>query len=295
MRTKIRAFLELMRPANVITALTDVLAGLAIVEFTFGTLDYQFWPVLFLGISTMCLYAGGVVFNDIFDQELDSTERPERALPSGRIRRMEALFGGIVLLALGIFFAFWQSRLSGIISIVITLLALFYDYKGKHMRIFGPINMGLCRAYNLMLGMSVYELGVLEHYYLILIPLIYIAAITLVSRGEVHGSRPITLWFGAMLFLVVHVSQLFVGYRMGKLIYMFPFVLTHAYLIFAKLTKAIKNPIGPNIGQTVKTGVLTLILMNAAWVAVSEQYYMAFATLALLPISMWVGKKFAVS
>jgi 1,4-dihydroxy-2-naphthoate octaprenyltransferase len=69
MRIKIRAFLELMRPANVITALTDVLAGMAIVGFTFGTIDYQFWPVIFLGISTMCLYAGGVVFNDIFDHE----------------------------------------------------------------------------------------------------------------------------------------------------------------------------------------------------------------------------------
>ena len=68
MRIKFRAFLELMRPANVITALTDILAGMAIVGFTFGTLDYQFWPVVFLGISTMCLYAGGVVFNDVFDQ-----------------------------------------------------------------------------------------------------------------------------------------------------------------------------------------------------------------------------------
>jgi putative aldouronate transport system permease protein len=46
------------------------------------------------------------------------------------------------------------------------------------MRIFGPINMGFCRAFNLLLGMSVYELGVLEHFPVIAIPLIYIAAIT---------------------------------------------------------------------------------------------------------------------
>jgi 4-hydroxybenzoate polyprenyltransferase len=177
----------------------------------------------------------------------------------------------------------------------VTLHALFYDFKGKHMRIFGPINMGLCRAFNLMLGMSVYELGVLEHFYLIVIPLIYIAAITLVSRGEVHGSQSAPLWFAAILFIFVHASQIAVGYQAGKLVYMLPFVLIHVYLIFTKLIPAIKKPIGPNIGQTVKTGVLTLILMNAAWVSLSEQYYMAFVTLALLPISMWVGKKFAVS
>jgi 4-hydroxybenzoate polyprenyltransferase len=295
MRIKLRAFLELMRPANVITALTDILAGMAIVGFTFGTIEYQFLPVIFLGISTMCLYAGGVVFNDVFDHELDILERPERALPSGRIQRAEAIFGGIVLISLGIFFAFWQSRLSGIVAIIITILALFYDYKGKHMRFFGPINMGLCRAFNLMLGMSVYELGVLEHFYLILIPLIYIAAITLVSRGEVHGSQSAPLWFAAVLFIFVHMSQLVIAYQAGKLIFILPFVLVHAYLIFSKLIVAIKKPIGPNIGQTVKTGVLTLILMNAAWVSLCEQYYMAFVTLALLPISMWVGKKFAVS
>lgn len=290
--SKIRAFAELTRPANVVTALSDIMAGLAIVGFVFGLLDYQFYPALFLGISSMCLYAGGVVFNDVFDHELDSIERPERALPSGRINRSEAIFGGILLLSLGIFLAFWQSRLSGIVAIFITLFALFYDWKGKHMRIFGPINMGLCRAFNLLLGMSVYELGVLEHFPVIAIPLIYIAAITLVSRGEVHGGKAITLYFAGFLFLVVHASQLFFA---EKIEFAFIFVLAHFILIFRKLRITIENPVGKNIGLTVKTGVLTLILMNAAWVASSGQWIVALFVLALLPVSLGLAKKFAVT
>lgn len=290
--SKIRAFAELTRPANVVTALSDIMAGLAIVGFIFGQLDYQFYPALFLGISSMCLYAGGVVFNDVFDHELDRTERPERALPSGRIKRSEAIFGGILLLALGIFLAFWQSRLSGIVAIFITSLALFYDWKGKHMRIFGPINMGLCRAFNLLLGMSVYELGVLEHFPVIGIPLIYIAAITLVSRGEVHGGKTITLYFAGFLFLIVHASQLFFA---EKVEFALVFVLAHFILIFRKLRVAIENPMGKNIGLTVKTGVLTLILMNAAWVASSGQWIVALFVLALLPVSLGLAKKFAVT
>lgn len=290
--SKLRAFVELTRPANVVTALSDIIAGLAIVGFTFGSLDYQVYPALFLGLSSMCLYAGGVVFNDIFDHELDKTERPERALPSGRIKRSEAVTGGILLLALGIFLAFWQSRLSGIVAILITLLALFYDWKGKHMRIFGPINMGLCRAYNLLLGMSVYELGVLEHFPVILIPLIYIAAITLVSRGEVHGGKATTLYFAGFLFLLVHASQL---YFAEKIEFALVFVLVHFILIFRKLRIAIVEPIGKNIGLTVKTGVLTLILMNAAWVASSGQWIIALFVLALLPVSLGLAKKFAVT
>ncbi len=290
--SKLRAFAELTRPANVVTALSDIMAGLAIVGFTFGSLDYQFYPALFLGLSSMCLYAGGVVFNDIFDHELDATERPERALPSGRIKRSEAIFGGIILLALGIFLAFWQSRLSGIVAILITLLALFYDWKGKHMRIFGPINMGLCRAYNLLLGMSVYELGVLEHFPVILIPLIYIAAITLVSRGEVHGGKATTLYFAGFLFFLVHASQL---YFAVKIEFALVFVLAHFILIFRKLRIAIVEPTGKNIGLTVKTGVLTLLLMNAAWVASSGQWIIALFVLALLPVSLGLAKKFAVT
>ena len=290
--SKLRAFTELTRPANVVTALSDIMAGLAIVGFVFGRLDYQFYPALFLGLSSMCLYAGGVVFNDVFDHELDRTERPERALPSGRIKRSEAIIGGILLLALGIFLAFWQSRLSGIVAIFITLFALFYDWKGKHMRILGPIIMGMCRAFNLLLGMSVYELGVLEHFPIIAIPLIYIAAITLVSRGEVHGGKAITLYFAGFLFLVVHASQLFFA---EKIEFAFIFVLAHFILIFRKLRIAIENPVGKNIGLTVKTGVLTLILMNAAWVASSGQWIVALFVLALLPVSLGLAKKFAVT
>jgi 4-hydroxybenzoate polyprenyltransferase len=196
------------------------------------------------------------------------------------------------LLAFGIFLAFWQSRLSGIVAILITLLALFYDWKGKHMRIFGPINMGLCRAYNLLLGMSVYELGVLEHFPVILIPLIYIAAITLVSRGEVHGGKATTLYFAGFLFLLVHASQL---YFAEKIEFALVFVLAHFILIFRKLRIAIVEPIGKNIGLTVKTGVLTLILMNAAWVASSGQWIVALFVLALLPVSLGLAKKFAVT
>ena len=293
--SKVRAFLELMRPANVVTAFTDVAAGMAIVGYVFGKELNQVIPLLTLGCSSMALYAGGVVFNDIFDHELDRVERPERALPSGRMKRQEAIFGGIALLALGIFLAFWQSRLSGYLSILITILALFYDAKGKHMRIFGPINMGLCRAVNLGLGMSMYGVGFLEHGAMMLIPLIYIAAITLVSRGEVHGSHSSPLWFAAVLFLIVHASQIRAANVSGHLAIGLPFIFVHAYLVLSKLSIAIRDPKGPNIGKTVKMGVLTLILMNAAWVSLSGQWEMAILVLFLLPISIQLGKKFAVT
>lgn len=292
--SQIRAFLELTRPANVITALTDIMAGMAIVGFLFVWKDYSIQPLLLLGFSTMCLYAGGVVFNDVFDRALDSIERPERALPSGRISLQAAVAGGLFLLVLGILLAFKQSLLSGYVAVIITLLAIFYDWKGKHMTYFGPINMGLCRAFNLLLGMSVYELGVIEQGQWMILPLIYIAAITMVSRGEVHGSTPWPIAAAALFFLIIHAAQLSLAIKSEQWIAI-PFIILHITLIFKPLIKAYQNPIGPNIGKTVKAGVLSLIVMNAAWVSLSGQWMIALAVLALLPISMRVGKFFAVT
>jgi 4-hydroxybenzoate polyprenyltransferase len=292
---KLRAFLELTRPANVITALTDILAGMAIVGFTFGWKNYQISSLTFLCMSSMCLYAGGVVFNDIFDRNLDAIERPERALPSGRIGLKQAILGGILLLILGITLAFLQSRLSGIIASFIVVLVILYDKFSKHNAFFGPFNMGLCRAFNLMLGMSVYELEIIEFGELLVVPLIYIFAITLVSRGEVHGSRPWPLWIAGILFISVQLAQLNFALEHDKLVFILPFIGFHAYLLYVPLFKAIKHPIGPNIGKTVKAGVLSLIIMNAAWISTSDQWYLAILVVALLPLSIRLGKYFAVT
>jgi 4-hydroxybenzoate polyprenyltransferase len=61
------------------------------------------------------------------------------------------------------------------------------------------------------------------------------------------------------------------------------------------LTKAISNPIGPNIGKAVKAGVLALIVMDAAWVSISGNFVIALFVLILLPISIKLAKVFAVT
>src|SRR3954447_3256538 len=97
---KLRGYLGLMRPANIVTAISDILAGVAIAGYFSGnyTGDIGLVPVVLLALSTTGLYGGGVVFNDVFDAELDKIERPERPIPSGLIaKRGAALLGAILL------------------------------------------------------------------------------------------------------------------------------------------------------------------------------------------------------
>ena len=79
------AYLQLMRPANIITAWADILLGYAAAgAVTVGINDLDFVALGWLIIATTGLYLGVVVQHDVRDIQLDAVERPERPLPSGR-------------------------------------------------------------------------------------------------------------------------------------------------------------------------------------------------------------------
>lgn len=283
-----------MRPANIVTSVADVLAGIAISGYFLGA-GQEFLPVFLLCLSTIGLYGGGIVFNDVFDAELDKIERPERAIPSGAVSIGEATVLGIILLGIGLSAAFAFSVWSGMIAFLILVFALVYNRFGKHHSFIGPLNMGLCRGLNLLLGISILSLSLQSHYFLGLIPLIYIFSITMISQGEVHGSNRNKLYSGGFLYFVVIGSILYSAYMQQHLLYASFFLIAFAWMIFKPLFVAIKDPVGRNIGKAVKAGVISLILMDAAWASASGQIYFALLIAALLPLSLWLAKRFAVT
>lgn len=286
----LKPYLQLTRPANLVTAVADILAGMAIAQFTFS--DFSPIPLI---ISTLGLYGGGVIMNDVFDAKLDSVERPERPIPSGKVPLRSAAMMGISLLFFGILAAASYSFISGLIAITVALLTVIYNRFAKHHTVLGPVTMGMCRGGNLILGMSVIP-GSIEKWGLIaLLPIAYIGAITLISQDEVHGGKRRTLYVAAVLYLIVLTVQLFVSQTQGNLLLTIPFVLLHAWLIGRPLWNAIQNPVGPMIGKAVKAGVISLIVMNASWCMAFGLWPVALAVLLLLPLSMMLAKAFAVT
>ena len=287
-------FLRLMRPANIVTSVADVLAGIAISGY-FLNFEADYFPVLLLCISTIGLYGGGIVFNDVFDADLDKIERPERAIPSGAVKLNEAIFLGAFLLITGIVAALILSVLSGIIAFLIAFFALLYNRYSKHHSFLGPLNMGLCRGLNLILGISIITSALNEWYFLGMVPLIYIFSITMISRGEVHGSNRNKLYYGAFLYLTVISIMLYSSWIKGQVLIALFFIIPFAWMIFKPLFRAIKEPLGKNIGKAVKAGVISLILMDAAWAAVFGSPVAAICIAILLPVSLWLAKRFAVT
>jgi hypothetical protein len=117
----------------------------------------------------------------------------------------------------------------------------------------------------------------------------------MISRDEVHGGKKKTLYAAAFLYLIVLASISWLAYTNGQLPKASGFILLFAVMIFLPLSKAIKDPVAANIRQSVKAGVLAIILMNAAWAAAFGAADWALLILCLLPLSILLARMFAVT
>jgi len=117
----------------------------------------------------------------------------------------------------------------------------------------------------------------------------------MISRGEVHGGGRRNLYIAAILYGIVTGFILYFSYLNDKLLLSAIILIPFLWMIFKPLIKAIQNPVGKNIGGAVKAGVISLILMDAAWAATFSTIYAALIIACLLPLSIWLAKIFAVT
>lgn len=190
---RVRAYAQLLRLPNVCTSIADVLAGYLYVGG--GLAEWK--QVVPLAAASACIYAGGVALNDVCDVERDRSERPERPIPSGRIARSHALAVAAALLAAGVIAAALVSTQTALIAGGLVVAVVLYDSLLKRTPL-APATMGLCRALNLTLGMSIAGLPTAP---VMLVPIallwVYIASVTFFARKETRGGSRGRLLLGA--------------------------------------------------------------------------------------------------
>ena len=179
--SKLGAWLRLIRVAALPTALADVWLGAAVVGL-FHTLN-----LVWLSLISLALYTAGMILNDVCDVEIDRVENPTRPLPSGQISVGLARMVGLLLLFGGIGGALIIGGSAASAAVILALLIVSYDFFLKATPL-GPLNMGLCRAFNVVLGTSIASNSPTITLYALPI-LVYIVLVTLLSRREV--GRPI--------------------------------------------------------------------------------------------------------
>lgn len=184
-----RAWLELIRLPAVFTAPADVLAGLALgTAASQGTVG---WPAAaLLTAASVCIYAAGMVANDLFDAATDARERPGRPIPSGRVKKGAAWGFAIALQLAGAALAWLGGGPAAAVALAGTVLCTYaYNAGGKNLLV-GPLLMGLCRYGNAGIGMAAAVQG-MPPALVAAVPLgtlLYVAAVTGVSRHEAAGT-----------------------------------------------------------------------------------------------------------
>jgi 4-hydroxybenzoate polyprenyltransferase len=152
-------YLKLLRIPNIFTVPPDVILGFLIAQSLLYIVDSSFDTsnipnLILLILSSIMLYLGGLVSNDLFDMKTDRIERPTRPLPSGRVQKKHAVVLLIVLFFAGFFLSTIINHVTAGISLLLIFLILIYNYKLK-IGFSRPFTMGGIRALNVFYGFSI--------------------------------------------------------------------------------------------------------------------------------------------
>ncbi|MCE9528748.1 MAG: UbiA family prenyltransferase [Planctomycetales bacterium] len=287
--TPLLSWLRLCRAPNVFTALADVGMGFLVVRRAMDEIGV----FACLAGASACLYTAGMVLNDVFDIEVDRQERPFRPLPSGQIGIGTARVFGFGLLLVGVLLGVaagyasltqesvaipWRS---GLIAVLLAASVLFYDGFLKKTP-FGPLGMGLCRFFNVLLGMSVGQFAEGQSWLLHFQPAellpaagigLYIVGVTWFAKGEAGRSQILNLlggmavmgvgialigWWGSLL----RAQQPNFG---GNATFAFWLLLSVMFLVGQRrCLEAVLNPEPQFVQAAIKQCIFSLILFDAA-------------------------------
>jgi 4-hydroxybenzoate polyprenyltransferase len=270
------------------------------------------WPefLLLLGGSS-CLYLAGMVFNDVFDREVDARERPRRPIPSGRVTVRGATALGAVLTGAGLLLPAIAGTSSFIVAAILTACIFAYDGALKS-TVVGPLAMGGCRFLNVMLGASSPVL-LSEGTQSVPLPVwvmpqlavaiglgTYIVGVTWFARHEAGDSRRVQL-IGALmtvnLGLVILISFVLHWQAPHPRSWNAALALGCIGVVLnRRLIAAVAVPVPEKVQASVRTMLLSIIMLDASLIffAQGDRTY-AFGVALLLIPAMILGKWLAIT
>lgn len=294
-----RAYFELLRLPAVFTIVADVTMGYLVAR---GDLQPPHVFVLLLTASC-CLYLAGMVLNDVYDANVDTQERPERPIPSGRITRAAAARIGWGLLAGGLSVIWLASFLVGnwsigAVGVFLAASIWAYDVHAKRTPL-APFIMGGCRCLNVILAICLAKSanppfadcsGTASERIVTMGAAVYIAGVTWFASTEARRSNRrqliaglITILLGLCFYaaspLVIHSRPTLVSLSAFNWAILW---LAIAGVILRRCALALANPEPRLVQIAVRSALRSLIVIDAAIVLGFCGAAWGWAVLALL-------------
>lgn len=303
MPSQFRTWLQLFRAPNLFTVPGDPIAGYVLASYGVFEAD-----VFYAIGASVCLYAAGLLDNDLADLAEDRAERPQRPLPSGAARPGTVAGVAAVLVGVGFVLTAQLGATALLVAAALVGAVGWYNHFTKHLPVIGALNMGLCRGLSVLLGAAAAPHGDLlwrllaagrMNYLLIAVALVtlYVAAITHLARFETKAAVPLvakwlpmlTLLAGAALFLLQVRASTFWSASL-----VFGVAVAGSFSAALALTRDAALPVPPVIGQLIRL----LLLVQTAFCAAAGSVGSSLAAALLLlawPISRAISKRFYAS
>jgi 4-hydroxybenzoate polyprenyltransferase len=300
---QIKSYLTLVRLPNLFTLPSNVFAGYFSTQ-THNAIEIN-TIVLVISVSA-CLYAAGVIFNDVADRQIDRKERPNRPIPSGKITRRNAIILALLLIVISITISYFISATTFVIVFVLIIAIFLYDFVLKN-SLFGPAAMGATRLLNILLGaslnLSIFIDGETDHvfYRLCLVCISefsYISGISALSRYETHKKPSFQLGPALLILspLIISVYAASIGlFNDNTWIYLFIF--GSFILLMLKVTITSKSAMtNSTLQKIISLLVVGIIVHDAVYIGGSlDSWYLGMSTYVLLIPTILLGKRFYVT
>ena len=310
----LKDYLQLFRIPNIFTVPPDILGGYFVTAIN-NVPSLNYFDVSLLVFSSIFLYVGGLVTNDLFDIRKDKIERPNRPLSSGKIKESTAVLLSALFFGCGVFLSSLLTFTSTLISISLVVMILLYNYKLKN-GFTRPFLMGGIRSLNVIYGASSntgFLNGVNEptdavYFYITLTNLLVLAiavfihvfALTFLSARETQQDdkslveRPLNLKRVYVCYLLLFTVIYFLGvhYLPNKLLFSIFFVSFLLLITVLFYNKIRKIQIGFEDAQfLVKNMIVLLIVLDSSFVVGSGGIYFGILSIGMIFPCVVIGKK----
>lgn len=144
----ILAYIELSRPINGFIASVSVFLGAFIASrsLIFST------ETILIAIAAWLVLSAGNAINDYCDHKIDAINKPDRPIPSGRIRRRDAAIFAAILMLTGITLSFFVNWKAIVIAVLVSTILVAYAIWLKGTPLTGNIIIGLLTGLTFIAG-----------------------------------------------------------------------------------------------------------------------------------------------
>jgi len=220
----------------------------------------------------------GMILNDVFDYNVDKKERPQRPLPSGKIQKTHALYVGIIFLLLANSLSFFASVDSFIISIMMTVLLVAYNYKIKSVSVLGIFILSFIRFLNVLLGFSLFPIHVDVLQFSIPVA-IFVAGISILAKEEtLTKTNKLVINQIFIVATILYLSILSFSLTVHSILFL---IIFSTFTILPTLIPAVKK----NLRKIITIQLLSITLLDAYLISLiaENSSYGIFAIFLFIP------------